>query len=94
MAHFGYLSGVMLVLQKEHLEFGEFEWLSDIGLFGEHVSPEALSAAEVPQLPAQQSTGTTTSYKVPKFSMPHNKKPRIEIMPDDEEEFFTVPDLG
>lgn len=81
----------MLVLQKEQLEFGEFEWLSDIGLLGEQVSQEALSAAEVPQLPVPQSTSATT-YKPPKFSMSY-KKPRIEV-PDDEEEFFTVPDLG
>ncbi|KAH6809214.1 B-box zinc finger family protein [Perilla frutescens var. frutescens] len=77
--------------QKEHLEFNELEWLSDISLFGEQVCPEALSAAEVPQLPTSQSSHMI-SFRPSKSYAPH-KKPRIEI-PDDDEEFFTVPDLG
>ncbi|CAI9117807.1 OLC1v1019292C1 [Oldenlandia corymbosa var. corymbosa] len=77
--------------KKEQLEFGEFEWLNDFGLFGEQEAQEALSAAEVPQLPVPQSSNTT-SFKSAKFYTPY-KKPRI-TMPDDEEEFFTVPDLG
>lgn len=78
-------------MQKEHLEFNELEWLTDINLFGEQVSPEGLSAAEVPQLPVSPPNNVT-SYRPPKFFTPH-KKPRIEI-PDDDEEYFTVPDLG
>ncbi|KAL3502413.1 hypothetical protein ACH5RR_036862 [Cinchona calisaya] len=77
--------------KKEQLEFGELEWFSDIGLFGEKVAEEALSAAEVPQLPVPQSSNAT-SYKTPKLYMPH-KKPRIELE-DDEEEYFIVPDFG
>ncbi|KAF5742743.1 hypothetical protein HS088_TW09G00803 [Tripterygium wilfordii] len=77
--------------KKEQLEFGEFEWLTDMNLFGEQLPQEALAAAEVPQLPMSQSNNVS-SYRPPKSSVP-NKKLRIE-MPDDDEEFFTVPDLG
>ncbi|KAB9816192.1 hypothetical protein FH972_027068 [Carpinus fangiana] len=41
--------------KKEALELGEFEWLVDMGLFGEQIPQEALAAAEVPQLPVSQS---------------------------------------
>ena len=78
-------------VQKEQLEFGELEWLTDIGLFGEQVAQEGLAAAEVPQLPASQSSNVT-SYRPNKSYMPH-KKPRIEI-PEEDDEHFTVPDLG
>ncbi|XWS13211.1 hypothetical protein CRYUN_Cryun36dG0018100 [Craigia yunnanensis] len=77
--------------KKEHLELGEFEWLAEMGLFGEQLPQEALAAAEVPQLPIPQSSNFN-SYRPTKHSMPL-KKPRIEI-PDDDDEFFTVPDLG
>ncbi|KAK6146310.1 hypothetical protein DH2020_020179 [Rehmannia glutinosa] len=78
--------------KKEQLEFNELEWLTDINLFGEQVSEEALAAAEVPQLPLSQP-GNMNSYRPPKFYTAH-KKPRIEIRDEDDEEFFTVPDLG
>ncbi|XP_021290466.1 B-box zinc finger protein 24 [Herrania umbratica] len=78
--------------KKEQLELGELEWLADIGLFGEQLSQEALAAAEVPQLPIPQS-GNFNSCRPTKYSMPL-KKPRIEIPEDDDDEFFTVPDLG
>lgn len=74
--------------KKEQLEFGELEWLADMGLFSDHVPQEA---AEVPQLPMPQSSNYTSS-RTSKFNVSH-KKPRIEI-PDDDEEHFTVPDLG
>lgn len=76
-------------MQKEHLEFSELEWLTDINLFGEQV--ESLAAAEVPQLPVSQPSNITC-YRPTKLYAAH-KKPRIEI-PDDDEEHFTVPDLG
>ncbi|XP_022145239.1 B-box zinc finger protein 24-like isoform X1 [Momordica charantia] len=76
--------------QKEHLEFGELEWLAEMGLFGEQVPQEALAAAEVPEIRTSHS-GSAISYRPTKSSTSY-KKPRIE-MPD-EEEFFTVPDLG
>lgn len=75
--------------KKEQLEFGELEWLTDYAsVFGDE-------AAEVPQLPASQSINTT-SYRQTKFYIPNNKKPRYEILNDDEDddEHFTVPDLG
>ncbi|KAM5570181.1 B-box zinc finger protein 24 [Rosa sericea] len=77
--------------KKESLEFGELEWIADMGLFGEQFPQEALAAAEVPQLPVSQSSNYT-SYRPPKSNSPY-KKPRIEI-PDDDDEHFTVPDLG
>nr|AIE76497.1 B-box zinc finger family protein 24 [Chrysanthemum x morifolium] len=75
--------------KKEQLEFGELEWLTDYGVFGDE-------AAEVPQLPASQPINNTSSYRQNKFYVPHNKKPRYEIMCNDEDddEHFTVPDLG
>ena len=78
-------------MQKEHLELGELEWLADMGLFVEQLPQEALAAAEVPQLPVPQSSNFNL-YRPTKHSM-HLKKPRIEI-PDDDDELFTVPDLG
>jgi hypothetical protein len=82
---------VCSIVQKEALELGEFEWLADMGLFGEQIPHEALAAAEVPQLPVSQSSNFT-SYRPTKSSMPY-KKPRLEF-PEDDDEHFTVPDLG
>lgn len=80
--------------KKEQIEFGELEWLADYGLFGEQAAAqETLAAAEVPQLPASHSCNTA-SHRQSKFYMPLNKKPRIEISDDDDDEHFTVPDLG
>ncbi|XP_071689523.1 B-box zinc finger protein 24-like [Rutidosis leptorrhynchoides] len=71
--------------KKEQLEFGELEWLSDYGVFGDE-------AAEVPQLPASINNA---SYKQTKFYAPQIKKPRYEIPHyEDDDEHFTVPDLG
>lgn len=78
-------------LQKESFEFGELEWIADMGLFGEQFPQEAVAAAEVPQLPASQPSNFA-SYRPPKSNGPY-KKPRIEISEDDDEH-FTVPDLG
>lgn len=77
--------------KKEQIEFGEFDWLSDMGIFGEQVPQEALAAAEVPQLPVPQSSAANF-YRPSKSNMPY-KKQRIEIS-DEDDEFFTVPDLG
>ncbi|KAG2725990.1 B-box zinc finger protein 24-like [Juglans microcarpa x Juglans regia] len=78
--------------KKEPLELGEFEWLADMGLFGEQFPQEALAAAEVPQLPMSQPSNFN-SYRPTKSSMPY-KKPRIGFAADDDDEHFTVPDLG
>jgi hypothetical protein len=78
--------------KKGKMEFGELEWLSDMGIFGEQLEHEAtLAAAEVPQLPVSYS-GDATSNRSAKYNMP-SKRPRIEQL-DNEDEFFTVPDLG
>ncbi|XP_073056622.1 B-box zinc finger protein 25-like [Primulina eburnea] len=77
--------------RKEHLEFDDLDWLTEMNLFGEQIRHEAHAAAEVPQLRMSQPS-YTTSHRSGKCHMP-NKRPRIEI-PDDDEEFFTVPDLG
>ncbi|TKY67464.1 B-box zinc finger protein 24 [Spatholobus suberectus] len=79
--------------KKQSLEFGELEWLADVGLFGEQFPQEALAAAEVPQLPVTH-TSSVASHKAPKSFMSY-KKPRIELVLDeDDDEHFTVPDLG
>ncbi|PIN14552.1 hypothetical protein CDL12_12813 [Handroanthus impetiginosus] len=77
--------------KKEHLEFNELDWLTDMNIFSEQVPQEALAAAEVPQLPMSQPN-YTIFHRQPKYHTAH-KKPRMEI-PDDDEEYFTVPDLG
>ena len=77
--------------QKGSLEFGELEWIADMGLFGEQFPEEALAAAEVPQLPVSQQPNFT-SYRPPKSNNPY-KKPR-NVMAEDDDEHFTVPDLG
>lgn len=78
--------------EKKQLEFSGIDWFSDMGLFGDQFCQEA----EVPQIRfpgAQQSTNFMT-YNKPanKVYTPH-KKPRIE-RPYDDDEHFTVPDLG
>lgn len=70
--------------------FGELEWLADIDLFHEQIPSGTLTAAEVPELPTSQASNAAF-YRNSKVSISH-KKPRIEI--SDEEESFTVPDLG
>lgn len=82
----------LFIVQKEALEFGELEWLADVGLFGEQITEEALAPAEVPQLPVSQSSNIA-SYRPSKYNIPY-KKPRIEVSIDDDDEHFTVPDLG
>lgn len=61
-----------------------------MGLFGEQVPEEALAAAEVPELPTSHAGSAFTCR--PTKSSTSYKKPRIEMV--DDEEFFTVPDLG
>ncbi|CAO2821656.1 unnamed protein product [Amaranthus hypochondriacus] len=79
--------------KKGQLELGEFDWWSDVNLFGEQIAHEALAAAEVPQLPISLPSNHTIQYRPTKTSMP-NKKPRVEIPLDDDDEYSIVPDLG
>lgn len=77
--------------KKEAAGFGDqFEWLSNIDLFHDQVPQQALAAAEVPQFPASKPSNTGL-HRNTKTNLP-NKKPRLEIADDDE--YFTVPDLG
>jgi hypothetical protein len=82
-----------LSFQKQSMEFGELEWLSDAGLFNDQFPQEGLAAAEVPQLPVMHA-GSVYPYKASKSYMSY-KKPRIEVRhEDDDDEHFMVPDLG
>ncbi|TKY48325.1 B-box zinc finger protein 24 [Spatholobus suberectus] len=90
------LTGFESPEKKESLQFGELEWLTDVGIFGEQFTQEALAAAEVPQLPVTHSGNSVASYRTSK-SYISPKKPRIEVLHDhdyDDDEYFTVPDLG
>ncbi|KAM0940120.1 putative transcription factor interactor and regulator Znf-B family [Dioscorea sansibarensis] len=69
---------------------GELEWFADIGLFQGQGHKGGLSAAEVPELVIPQASNAA-SYRPAKSSM-LLKKPRTEF--SDDEEYFTVPDLG
>ncbi|KEH39479.1 salt tolerance-like protein [Medicago truncatula] len=82
---------------KDSMQFGEMEWFTEEGLFGDDFTQEAMAAAEVPQLPVTHASNNYSSYRNSKSHM-SNKKPRIELIRDydydDEDEYFTVPDLG
>ncbi|XP_073099219.1 B-box zinc finger protein 24 [Elaeis guineensis] len=80
-------------LQKESsIGFGELEWFADIGLFNDQMPKGTLmTAAEVPELPNSQSSNAAF-YRPNKYGNISSKKPRIEL--SDDEEYFTVPDLG
>ncbi|KAL9671980.1 hypothetical protein QQ045_009554 [Rhodiola kirilowii] len=78
------------LLLKEQLEFGEFEWLTDMDMFAEHFGQETLAAAEVPQLPVSHQN-FATSYRINKSNM-RLKKQRIERA-EDVDKYFIVPDL-
>jgi len=82
----------LIDLQKEQVEFGEFEWLNDYDVFGD-------AAAEVPQLPAsysQPNHTNTASIRQTKSYSTNYKKPRydLSLIEEDDDEHFTVPDLG
>ncbi|WOL00906.1 B-box zinc finger protein 24 [Canna indica] len=66
--------------------FGELDCFADIDIFGEQVPKRSLTAAEVPEL-----SNSPGYFKTNKASVAF-KKPRFEV--SDEDEFFTVPDLG
>ncbi|RYR22944.1 hypothetical protein Ahy_B03g068231 isoform A [Arachis hypogaea] len=81
--------------KKQADEFGELEWLADVGIFGEQFPQETLAAAEVPQLPVSHtSTLAPYTFKATNKSYMSSKKPRIEVLGEIDDEHFTVPDLG
>ena len=83
-----------LLQQKEPLDLGELDWLSEMGFFGDQPDQEALPAAEVPELSVSHLPHVH-SYNRPMKSNVSNKKPRLEIRyDDDDEQHFLVPDIG
>ncbi|KAI4370398.1 hypothetical protein MLD38_018753 [Melastoma candidum] len=81
--------------KKEQIEFGELDWLADMGIFTDQLPQEALAPTEVPQLPASQHLNNHTSSRITSKLGVTTKKPRIELLVDeDEAEHLTVPDLG
>lgn len=81
-------------VQKSQLELGEFDWWSEVSIFGDQIPHKALAAAEVPQLPMSLPSNHTIQYNRPtKTSMPY-KKARFEFCHDDDDEYSIVPDLG
>ena len=78
-------------MQKDSpLGFKELEWFADIDLF--HGQAPANTAAEVPELFAKtQPASDAGFYKT--SSARQSKKPRLELL-DDDEDYFIVPDLG
>uniref|UniRef100_A0A1J3H5Y6 B-box zinc finger protein 25 n=1 Tax=Noccaea caerulescens TaxID=107243 RepID=A0A1J3H5Y6_NOCCA len=81
--------------QKEQLDLGELDWLAEMGFFGDQPGQEALPAAEVPELSVSHMAHVHSSYSRPIKSNVSNKKPRLEIpYDDDDEDYFLVPDLG
>ncbi|CAL5068637.1 unnamed protein product [Urochloa decumbens] len=83
-------------LQKDSpLGFKELEWFADIDLFHGHAPAKVTTKAEVPELfAAPQPASNAGFYKTSGAGGARlSKKPRVEL-PDDEDDFFIVPDLG
>ncbi|GAB2265670.1 hypothetical protein Dimus_000710 [Dionaea muscipula] len=77
--------------KKGAVEMGELDWWSDMSLFGEEFPQEALAAAEVPEVPVSQPSNAI-HHRPNKAGLPH-KRPRI-VFPEDDDQYFIVPDLG
>nr|WDW32502.1 RNG1 [Oryza sativa] len=97
-------------LQKESsppLGFQELEWFADIDLFHNQAPKGGAAAgrttAEVPELFASQAANDVAYYRPPTRTdddaftaatgFRQSKKARVEL-PDDEEDYLIVPDLG
>jgi hypothetical protein len=78
-------------LQKDSpLGFKELEWFAGIDLF--HGHEPANTTAEVPELFATPQPASDAGFY--KTNGAHqSKKPRLEL-PDDDDDYFIVPDLG
>ncbi|CAN6268363.1 unnamed protein product [Urochloa humidicola] len=75
------------------LGFKELEWFADIDLFHAH-APAKATTAEVPELFASPHPASNVGfYRTNGVGARQSKKPRVE-MPDEEDDFFIVPDLG
>jgi hypothetical protein len=101
---------IILQLQKESsppLGFQELEWFADIDLFHNQAPKGGAAAgrttAEVPELFASQAANDVAYYRPPTRTAAaaftaatgfrQSKKGRVEL-PDDEEDYLIVPDLG
>jgi hypothetical protein len=83
-------------MQKESpLGFKELDWFADIDLFQDQAPKAARVAAEVPELFGSQAPNDAAYYRPskPTAGVRQSKKARIEV-PDDEDDYFIVPDLG
>ncbi|PKA55789.1 Salt tolerance protein [Apostasia shenzhenica] len=74
--------------QESSVGFGELSWFTDVGFSPS--SERSFAAAEVPEMLFSRP-GNLSFYRSNKSILPF-KKPRIEMLND--EDFFTVPDLG
>ena len=88
-------NGKHILFQKESpVGFGELDWFADIGLFHDQPHKRSFEAIEVPDFFTNSPPDDAAFYKPAKASLSVPlKKSRVEIS-DDDEEFFTVPDLG
>nr|ACF35275.1 B-box zinc finger protein [Bambusa oldhamii] len=79
--------------KESPLGFTELEWFADIDLLHDHAPAKGGStAAEVPDLFTSPQPATNAGFYKTSGAR-QNKKPRVEL-PDDEDDYFIVPDLG
>lgn len=76
--------------KESSVAFGELSWFEDFNFSSEGASEGSLALAEVPEMLFKQPSNEAF-YRLPKSNMPY-KNPRIGMLED--EDFFTVPDLG
>ncbi|XP_066343163.1 B-box zinc finger protein 24-like isoform X1 [Miscanthus floridulus] len=74
------------------LGFKELEWFADIDLFHAH-SPAKTTTAEVPEFFASPQPASNAGFYKTNGVARQSKKPRMEV-PEDDEDYFIVPDLG
>ncbi|KAJ4903370.1 B-box zinc finger protein 25 [Raphanus sativus] len=81
--------------KKEQLDLGELDWLAEMGFIGDQPDDqEALPAAEVPEISVSHLAHVHSYNRPVKSTNVSNKKPRLEIRYDDDDEHSLVPDLG
>ncbi|XP_020592965.1 B-box zinc finger protein 24-like [Phalaenopsis equestris] len=76
--------------KESSVGFGELPWFADISFSPEGASEGSVTLAEVPEMLFKQPSNEAF-YRLPKASLPY-RNPRIGMLEDDD--FFTVPDLG
>jgi hypothetical protein len=82
-------------MQESPLGFKELDWFADIDLFQDQAPKAGRMAAEVPELFGYQAVNDAAYYRPskPTAAVRQSKKARIEV-PDDEDDYLIVPDLG